>query len=660
MILLAACGSDESGPTPGSTAPVAAVTEAPAATALPTASVSATATPEGDQPPPTETAGPTPTVAEESEGAGTLQSPSTGPRTPVPATSFPDPPERNLYEIAAALIPNVGPINPVVNPDPVSYEVGRMDTFWLVDVNDLERYQSNFELRLVTPHAYWYVEEGQSVSQEDLEEAAAEFEDTVYPRVTGAFGSEWVPGVDNDPHLNVLNARLSGVGGYFSSGDEYPQSVKPNSNQREVIYLNTGSIPVSSQTYIEVLAHELQHAVHWNADKSEESWINEGLAELAIAISGSESGSIRRFLRSGPTSLTNWPLSTVGSTGSYGSASLFMHYLTEHYGGRDDLRPLVRQDADGIAGIDAFLRDGGYGVDFEDVFRDWAVANILDEDQGLYGYAGIDVQVSGFDDLEPGDELESDIPQYATEYIELRSLDGPVRISFQAPTEAALLPVDVGPNGCWWSNSGDSIDSTLSRRVDLTGAGTAAINYQVWFNLEEGWDYAYLEASTDSGATWSIMETLHTFSDNPIGNAYGPGYTGESSEWLRESVDLGDYLGSEVWLRFQYITDDAINGPGLCLRNLSVDVDGAALENQDWTANGFIFVDNRVPQDYIVQLIQSGDANLVLQLELDSSNIGQMTIERPQDFDRVVLAVQSLAPRTREPASYSLMLEPLY
>ncbi len=628
--MLAACGADVTGPTPAPSA------FAPFGTSAQT-EIHSTAT-----------------------AAGTSRSPSTPRWRSVPAISFPDPPERNLYEIAAALIPIVEPINPVVNVKPVTYQQGRLDTFWLVDVIGMEKYQSVFELRLVTPHAYWYVEEGQNVSQTDLEQAAVEFENTVYPRVSGVFGTEWIPGVDNDPHLNILNADLKGVGGYFSSGDEYPVSIKPNSNQREVIYLNTAAIPVSSRTYIQVLAHELQHAIHWNADKSEESWVNEGLAELAVAISGLESGSIRRFLHSGPTSLTNWPLSSLASTGAYGSASLFMHYLTEHYGGREDLRALLREPADGIAGIDAFLRNNGFAVGFKDVFRDWAVANVLDEEQGIYGYAGIDVQISRFEDLNPGDEFESEIPQYATEYVELRSLDGPVRVSFRGPTEATLLPVDVGSGGCWWSNSGDSIDSTLFRQVDLTIATAATINYQVWFDLEESWDYAYLEVSTDGSLTWSIIAGSHTFSANPIGNAYGPGYTGKSSGWLQESVDLGEYLGDEVWLRFQYITDDAVNGPGLCVRDLRLDVEGAPADAHEWASSGFIYIDNRVPQDYIVQLIQSGDRNAVLQVELDSRNSGQITIERPQEFDRVILAVQPLAPRTREPASYSVTLEPIY
>ena len=115
----------------------------------------------------------------------------------------------------------------------------------------------------------------------------------------------------------------------------------------------------------------------------------------------------------------------------------------------------------------------------------------------------------------------------------------------------------------------------------------------------------------------------------------------------------------EIWLRFQYITDDAINGPGLCIRDLAVVGEGTSMA-QDWIADGFVFTHNRVRQDYIVQLIQAGDENLVVKMKLDENNTGNLTVEEPQDFDRSILVVQSLAPNTRELASYSLTLESLY
>ena len=231
-------------------------------------------------------------VPSPSPGAGTASPPgrplqtSQGPTEP--ATEFlPDPPDRDLYRLASQLLPDVPAQVPrVVNPEPVSYSEGRQDTFYLVDLVDLEVYRRPFELRLVSPHAYWYVEEGLNVRQRDLERSAQIFEEDIYPRVTAVFGEEWSPGIDNDPHLNIINARLRGVAGYYSSSDEYPESISPFSNQREIIYLNTSVLPMGSSSYLEVLAHELQHAIHWASDPTEDTWINEGLSELATSLAG--------------------------------------------------------------------------------------------------------------------------------------------------------------------------------------------------------------------------------------------------------------------------------------------------------------------------------------------------------------------------------------
>jgi hypothetical protein len=546
----------------------------------------------------------------------------------------------------------------VVNPEPVSYEPGRKDTFWLVDQSRLEVYQSRFELRLVTPHAYWYVEEDNSIRQEDIEQAAAGYEEQVYPRVTAAFGEEWSPGVDNDPHLNVLNARLRGVAGYFSSSDEYPLGVLPFSNQREIIYINTGVISMRSPGYLETLAHELQHAVHWNADPSEETWVNEGLSELATTIAGFGQATIYQFLQSGPTSMVHWPMLPFGSGRNYGAASLFMHYLAEHFGENNDLRPLLAEPRDGVAGIKAYLKSAGYEATFRDVFRDWAVANLLDEGQGAYGYSDLKVQAGVSRDIDGFTEFSSEIPQYAVEYIELSSFEGRLRLRFNAPTETRLLPADVDSRGCWWSNSGDSIDSTLTRSLDLTGLDRATLVYQVWYALEEKWDYAYLEVSVDEGQTWDVLETPHTTAENPIGNSFGVGYTGNSPGWLDESVDLSAYSRQVILLRFQYVTDDAVNGAGLCVRGVSVPEAGLADITEGWRAEGFFLINNRVKQDYIVQVIRIAENNRVTVVPLDGANTGEIVIAAPQDQDRLVVAVATLAPKTRQMAPYTLSIQP--
>jgi immune inhibitor A len=564
-----------------------------------------------------------------------------------------------LYRLAAELKKaDVKEADRVVNPKPVSYAEGRQDTFWLVDLLDLKVYSSLFELRLVTPHAYWYFEDGQTIPQSAIERSAAHFEKEIYPRVTAAFGHEWSPGVDNDPHLNILNARLKGVEGYYSSSDEYPLSVNQFSNQREVIYINTAAISVNSPGYLEVLAHELQHAVHWNADPSEESWVNEGLSELSITVAGFDQSSIYRFLRSPPTSLVHWPLSPLGSSANYGAASLFIHYLVDHYGDINSVRSLLEESEDGISGINAYLETSGYDATFRDLFRDWAVANLLDENRGPYGYSKLDVKTRVTQVISDFSEFTSQIPQYAVEYVKLDSFNESLELQFRAPAENDLLPTEVDSRGCWWGNSGDSISSTLTRPVDLIGLDRTTLNYQVWFELEEDWDYGYLEVSVDGGGSWDILGTPNTTAENPIGNSFGMGYTGHSGGWIDETVDLTGYVGQRILLRFQYVTDDALNGSGICIRGMSIPEAGLPDAPEGWTAEGFVLTDNRVRQDYIVQVIQVADDNRVTLIPLDENNSGSMIIAAPGDLDQLVVAVAALAAKTRQEAAYTLTIKP--
>ena len=258
------------------------------------------------------TAASSPTPQPTARASATPGPTSSGAASRQPADSFPTPPERDYYQLARELMPGVGEVDPVARHTAPTLEAGHRETFRLVDLQATEQYESDFVLRLVTPGAYWFVEDGVEVEQEALERSAYDFENTIYPRVTGVFGKEWTPGVDGDPRLYVINANLRGVGGYFNSADEYPSAIRPVSNEIEAIYINVRYLPPGSEIYLQVLAHELQHAVHWKADVSEETWVNEGLSELAVVIAGFAEPSILEFRRAGPTSLIHWPSRRFG------------------------------------------------------------------------------------------------------------------------------------------------------------------------------------------------------------------------------------------------------------------------------------------------------------------------------------------------------------
>jgi hypothetical protein len=221
----------------------------------------------------------------------------------------------------------------------------------------------------------------------------------------------------------------------------------------------------------------------------------------------------------------------------------------------------------------------------------------------------------------------------------------------------------------WWSNRGDESDTTLTRAFDLTGLEQATLQAWLWYDIEEDYDYAYVEVSTDGGQTWHVLPGKYTTDYNPTGNSFGHAYTGKSgveagaSEapdakplWVLEEIDLTPHAGQRILLRFEYITDDAYNSPGFCVDDISIPELGYHYDAEDddgWEALGFIRTDNTLPQRYLVQLIELGAETRVRWIELDEAQRGQLVIEGFGDeVERAVLVVSALAPKTTELAGY--------
>src|SRR5579884_1181063 len=174
-------------------------------------------------------------------------------------------PLRDLYSLAQRLkLHTATPIPHVGRMTPLNEHVGQEDFFWINNA-DTHRYSHiRAKLVYVTPHVYMYVQDGQAANLNALAASANVFENSIYPTDRKYFGSEWTPGIDDDVHLTILNAigLGSGIGGYFSAADEYPTSVNPYSNEREMFYISLDGAVPGSADYDSTLAHEFQHMIH--------------------------------------------------------------------------------------------------------------------------------------------------------------------------------------------------------------------------------------------------------------------------------------------------------------------------------------------------------------------------------------------------------------
>ena len=583
------------------------------------------------------------------------------------AADFPVPPDRDLLALARQL--RWDGVEPGSEPARFADglpEVGHTTDFWTLDYPRSRMVSKEFVLAAVSEHAYWWIEQGMQVDDADLQLSVADVEEQIYPRVTAAFGA--APGSAADPQRgHIINGRIPGIGGYVSGADPYPVSVHPYSNGVPAIYINARAIPLGSPEYLTVLAHELQHAIHWYADPAEATWLNEGLSELAVTEAGYSPGSMRYYLRRPNASLVNWPKDLDSDVGlNYGAAALFAHYLREQYVPEGGLHDLLAGPANGAAAVDAFLAEqgaktaGGEPASFHSVFADWMVANLLDADESEFGYAGLDVEASITRTQRVGDEgVTAPLPQYGIDYVEVKGIRKGAEIRFEADGVAPILPDDPPEGGCWWTNRGDDTSTALTRSATVptvaSASNTPALTFNLWHNIEADWDYLYIEVSTDGGDTWNALPAEGATDANPLGNNYGHGYTGTSG-WKEVAVSLADHAGVGVMLRFHYVTDDAIHGTGACLADVALSWEDDHDPNL-WEPDGFVRINNRVLQEWIVWAISddSEPAAERMSLRWDPERekyVGRALMQAADGDGRVVLAISPVAPATMERARY--------
>ncbi len=586
---------------------------------------------------------------------------------PAPTASPPTsntPPDRDLLALAVRLGRVAKPVSPIARTEPPSYTEGDRQTFTVPDSLTPSLLSTDAALRLITPRAYFYFQGGHDVSADDLAAGGREFEEKIYPEVMRYFGQESSPGVDSDPHITLLHADLPGAGGFFTDQNEYPKAACPASNEREMIYLASGP---GSSGYDGLVAHELQHLIHWNADHNEETWVNEGLSELAAEIVAGAQGQIPAALNSPDTQLNAWEPQGGSNSAHYGIAHLFIRYLLDRYGGWENAGRLLKEPADGIAGIDNYLAP--FGTTFSDVFADWVIANYLNDPAGgRYSQPNIEGHASPAATLSDYKDGDGDVHQFATDYLEIKLPQGDAVFSFDgADTVTAIANQPYSGSGQWWSGHGDGIDSTLTAGFDLTGLKSATLRFRAWYDTEKNWDYAYVEASADGGSTWRVLPGRHTTEEDPMDLAYGPGFTGKSGggdtpSWVEEQVDLSAFAGQKVLLRFEYITDEAVNVDGFAIDDITIPelgfVDDAEGDGP-WQAEGFRRLTGPLPQRFVVQVIEMGQTTSVTTMPLDETNSGEVRLSGlGSTLDKAVIVVAAATEDTQQTASYRYSLAP--
>jgi Immune inhibitor A peptidase M6 len=348
-----------------------------------------------------------------------------------------------------------------------------------------------------------------------------------------------------------------------------------------------------------VFAHEYQHLLEHHEDPDESDWLDEGLAEWARSLTGyadpdrpvSEIGYDRHSqcflgnvpdLDDGPqNSLTLWGDAAEPNC-DYGAVYSFMEYVHSRFG-RRVMTALHRGDANGLAGLQEAL---GRRARARDVLHDWAagVARSVNWDNPR-AYSAPGAAPNGADYV----RLRTASGQYLRAR-DLRSLsfDGASAI----PGRPVEWSVDAAPPGggpaALYTGPGNNLDRTIVRPLSVP-AGGAELAFEAQWNVEEdahgGWDFTFVQVSTDGGATYRSIPCSSSRSDasahaRPVMHANLPGYTAYSGGWRSERCDVSAFAGRSILLAFRHVTDGSVAGdpddpnakipPGFWLRNLTL------------------------------------------------------------------------------------------
>ena len=473
--------------------------------------------------------------------------------------------------------------------------MGDQDSFNVADIINKNYYTVTATVKVVTAHAYWYVDNEYDVNLSAVRKSAQVWESKIYPTDHKYFGSERTPGIDDDPHVTILLADIAGVGGYFSSSDSYSTVVNPYSNEREMIYIaSPPETTVGSGNYFEgVLAHEFQHMIHANVSPNRDVWLDEGCSDVAMSLNGYDiGGADYAYLLDPDTQLNAWAATPDKSIAHYGASYLFLRYMMQRFGGATFIQALLASPGSGVEAFDTALQKVGAKQNFQSAFTDWLVANYINDPKvgdGRYAYdalktfggarARIDDDAVTHVSRYPY-TVSADVHQHAGDYTSLESGQGDTVVSFNGAKTAKVLDTDAHSGQTfWYSNRRDAANMTLTHPFDLSGQTKATLDYWTWFNIEGDFDYGYVEVSTDNGTTWDTLKGQYTTDTNPNGANYGHGYTGHSGhdpksdaapEWVHEQVDLSAYAGKAIQVRFDYVTDEGFNEPGWAIDDISI------------------------------------------------------------------------------------------
>jgi hypothetical protein len=142
---------------------------------------------------------------------------------------------------------------------------------------------------------------------------------------------------------------------------------------------------------------------------------------------------------------------------------------------------------------------------------------------------------------------------------------------------------------------------TTKDPVSLTAGSNITLSFDLVYDIEDQWDYLWVQVSDDGGTTWDTLtntNTVCTHVSGWIGGLYGfpddlcaagiGGFTNYNANWPDPEVqnfDLSAYAGKNILFRLWYMTDWGTTYTGVFVDNIQI-INGATTVLSDNAESG--------------------------------------------------------------------------
>ncbi|SEL44511.1 Por secretion system C-terminal sorting domain-containing protein [Aquimarina amphilecti] len=194
--------------------------------------------------------------------------------------------------------------------------------------------------------------------------------------------------------------------------------------------------------------------------------------------------------------------------------------------------------------------------------------------------------------------------------------------------------ITESPTGNYGSNQNKTIELTQS--IDLSTAAFANIQFNAKWDIENNWDYTQFEVSIDDGISWipqcgKFTNTGSTNAGQPTGE---PLYDGTQTDWILEEIDLSDYLGETIKVRFQFVSDGNTEEDGFFFDDLIVNsLDQNVLDIEENLFSEFKVFPNPAKDILKIAATPSSNFNLHLRNIIGQEIYAKNKVSGNQEFD---------------------------